>query len=227
VEPSVKKDQVQFLVSGILFGFLLGFLIAYGVYEPRVVQHAAPVPAAGNIGMGGAAAAASDQGAGEGGPAGGAGGGGAEQTMARVFEEVNTLKAAIEKNPKDVQALTRMANIYHDAGKYDQAVGYYRRVLEIDPKNVDARTDMGICLRETGKSDEAIAQFRTSLSYDPSHWQTWLNLGVVTLFDKNDLETAGQAFAKVESLNPGFKDLPLLKEALRKARDASGPHKSS
>lgn len=221
----MKKDQIQFLVSGILFGFLLGFLIAYGVYEPRVVEHAAPVPAAGNLGMGGAATGASDQAPGGAGAAAPAGAG-AEQTMARVFEEVGALKTAIEKDPKDVQALTRLANIYHDAGKYDQAVAFYRRVLEINPKNVDARTDMGICLRETGKSDDAIAEFRTSLSYDPRHWQSWLNLGVVTLFDKNDLDTASQAFAKVEALNPGFKDLPLLKEALRKARDASGPRTS-
>ena len=53
----MNKDQIQFLVSGILFGFLVGFLIAYAVYEPRVVQQAAPVPAAGNMGMSGAGAA--------------------------------------------------------------------------------------------------------------------------------------------------------------------------
>ncbi len=222
-EP-MNKDQVQFLVSGILFGFLIGFLIAYGVYEPRVVEHAAPVPAAGNMGMGGGGApggASEPAQEREGGGPGGAGGAGNEQMMGRVFEEVTALKKAIEKNPKDVEALTRLANMYHDAGKYDQAVEYYRKVLAIEPKNVDSRTDMGICLREMGKADDAIAQFRTSLTYNPQHWQTWLNLGVVTLFDKNDIQAATEAFAKVETLNPGFKDLPLLKEALKKARESS------
>jgi len=212
----VSKDQIRFLVSGILFGFLIGFLIAYGVYEPRVVERASPVPAAGNQGMAGGGAGAPLAA-----PGGTPGGPGAEQVMGRVFEEITALKTVIEKNPKDVTALTRLANMYHDAGKYEQAVDYYRRVLEIEPKNVDSRTDMGICLREMGKSDDAIAQFRTSLNYDPRHWQTWLNLGVVTLFDKNDVQEASEAFAKVEALNPGFKDLPLLKEALRKAREAA------
>ncbi len=218
----MTKDQLQFLISGILFGFLIGFLIAYGVYEPRVVEHAAPVPAAGNQGMGGGSEAAGGPAPSAGGPEGAA----PEQTMNRIFEEVNALKAALAKDPRDRVSLTRMANIYHDAGKYDQAVSFYQKVLEIDPKDVDARTDMGICLREMGKPDEALAQFRTSLSYNSQHWQSWLNLGVVSLFDRNDVLGATEAFAKLESLNPGFKDLPLLKEALKKARE-SGVRKAS
>src|SRR5215470_16399720 len=93
VRPGVftmTRDQVRFLISGILFGFLLGFLIAYGVYEPRVVEHAAPVPAAGNQGMGGGPESGAAPQADEAQPGpGGAAGGSAEQTMARVFEEVN------------------------------------------------------------------------------------------------------------------------------------------
>jgi len=212
----MTKDQVRFLLSGILFGFLVGYTIAYALREPRVKQTAAPVPAAGNMGMslGGAAPAGGPSS--EGPPRGPE----AEKMMARVFEEVAALKRAVEKNPKDSQALNRLANIYQDAGKFDQAVEFYGKVLLLQPKAVDARTDMGICLREMGKSDEAIKQFRTSLQLDPKHWQTWLNLGVVSLFDKNDPATAAEAFGKVEELNPAFKDLPLLKEAVRKARQS-------
>jgi predicted Zn-dependent protease len=218
----MNKDQVQFLISGILFGFLVGYVIAYAVYEPKVVQQAAPVPAAGNMGMGqsvppaGAGAPAADAGSGS----------GNEQMMATVFQEISTLKAAIEKDPKDVQALVRLANMYHDARKYEEAVQFYKRALAVTPKDVDARTDMGICLYEMGMADDAIAQFRTSLSYDAKHWQTWLNLGIVALSSKNDLKTAADAFGKVEEINPGFKDLPMLKDALKKA-SAAAPHQAS
>jgi thioredoxin-like negative regulator of GroEL len=213
----MNKDQLVFLLSGILFGFLVGYTIAYAIREPNVKAVPAPVPAAGNMGMGsvvgspapGPAAPAT---------AGGPGGPGSEAMMQQVFAEVGTLKAAVEKNPKDADSLNRLANIYHDVGKYPEAVDYYKKVIGIRPADVDARTDLGICLREMGKSEEAIKQFRTSLSYDSKHWQTWLNLGVVSLFDKKDLSTAAEAFGKVEELNPTFKDLPLLKEAVRKAR---------
>lgn len=216
----MNKDQLQFLVSGILFGFLVGYVIAYAVHEPQVVQHAAPVPAAGNMGM-----SQSVPSTGGGAVAGDSGGGGTEggndQVMARVFEEITALKAAIEKDPKDVKAILRLANMYHDARKFDQAVDHYRKALEFTPQDVDARTDMGICLYEMGRADEAIAQFRTSLQYGPKHWQTWLNLGIVSLSGRNDVETATEAFAKVEEINAGFKDLPMLKDALKKARAAS------
>jgi len=209
----MKKDQIQFLVSGILFGFLVGYIIAYAVYEPGVVQQAAPVPAAGNMGMSQSQPMAGTA------PARDSGGQGAgnEQVMAQVFQEISALKVAIEKDPQDVSALLRLANMYHDARKFEEAVEYYRKALATTPKDVDARTDMGICMYEMGMADDAIAQFRTSLSYEPKHWQTWLNLGIVSLSSKNDVKTATEAFGKVEEINPGFKDLPMLKEALKKA----------
>lgn len=214
----MNKDQLQFLVSGILFGFLLGYVIAYAVHEPKVVAQAAPVPAAGNIGMGQSVPPAADQ--------GGAPGGGSEQMMATVFQEISSLKDAIQKNPKDARSLIRLANMYHDARKYEEAVQYYKKGLEVTPKDADARTDMGICLYEMGMADDAIAQFRTSLSYDPRHWQSWLNLGIVALSSKNDVKTATEAFAKVEELNPTFKDLPMLKDALKKA-SSTAPRQAS
>ncbi len=211
----MNKDQLQFLLSGILFGFLAGYTIAYAVREPRVKAVAAPVPAAGNMGMGSVIGSPAPQ------PEAAAPGGpGGEAMMQKVFAEVAVLKTAIEKNPKDADSLNRLGNIYHDVGKFPEAVDYYKKVIAIRPADVDARTDLGICLREMGKPEEAIKQFRTSLSYNADHWQTWLNLGVVSLFDKNDYRTAAEAFGKVEALNPTFKDLPLLKEAVRKARQS-------
>ena len=210
----MNKDHVRFLVSGILFGFLVGYVIAYAVHEPRVVARASPVPAAGNMGMsggmpGGPAPAGPDA-AGQGG-----------DQMTAIFEELNSLKAALEKDPRNLRALVRLADLYHQAAKFDQAIDYYRRALEVQPEDVEARNHMGVCLREVGKADEALAQFRTALTYDPKHWPTWLNLGVVALLDKRDLEEARRAFAKVEEFNPTFEDLPMLKEELRKAGEGA------
>lgn len=210
----MNREQLRFLATGLMFGFLLGYIVAYAVYEPGVVQRAAPIPPAGNMGMSGPP------------PAAGGGGGlpsgqGGEQMMNRVFEEMAALKKVIEQDPDDAPAIVRLANLYHDAAMYEQAVDYYGRSLEVDPSNVNARTDMGSCMRELGRSDDAISEFRRSLEIEPRHWQSWLNLGVVSLFDKNDIETASEAFAMLEEINPSFHDLPQLKEAVQKARDAS------
>jgi predicted Zn-dependent protease len=223
----VTRDHARFLVSGILFGFLSGYVVAYGILVPRVKQEAAPVPAAGNLGMSGAVigsegGAPQGQDAGGGAQAAGAPGGGDRQAvMEQVFEQVKALKQALEKNPKDPEALVRLANFFQDAGKFDQAVEYYKRALAERPADVASRTDMGICLREMGRPDEAIQEFRNSLQTDPKHWQSWLNLGIVSLYDKHDTATAASAFGKVEELNPSFEGLPQLKEAVRQARGSS------
>lgn len=216
----MNKDHLRFLLSGILFGFLVGYVVAYALYEPHVKQVADPVPEAGNMGMsaGGPPAAASAAGAP---PAGGGAPGQPTQMMEEVFRQVSALKEALEKNPRDESALVRLANFYQDAGKFDQAVTFYKRALEVRPSNSDARTDMGICLREMGRPDEAIAAFKKSIETDPRHWQSWLNLGIVSLFDKHDPAAAEAAFGKVEEINPAYSELPSLKEAVRRARGAA------
>src|SRR5262245_52040299 len=216
----MNRDHVRFLVSGILLGFLVGYIVAYGVHEPRVKMIADRPPEAGNLGMTSAAI----------GPAGGvpagsppaagaqAAGPGGQEQMTLVFEKIAALRAAIEKNPRDTDALTQLGNMFQDVSKFQEAIGYYKSVLEVNPKDVDVRTDMGICLRETGHPDEALAEFRKSVGIAPDHWQTWLNIAIVSLFDKGDAETAATALGKVESLNPSYQGLPSLKEAVRKAR---------
>ena len=213
----MKTEHARFLISGILFGFLVGYLVAYGIHEPRVKTIADPVPAAGNSGMASGPTAGIPSSAGAG-PGGGAP---PSEVMEKVFAKVGALKEAIQKNPKDAASLIQLANFYQDAGKFDQAVEYYRKALEVRPNDVNPRTDMGICLREMGKPDEAIAEFRRSIAIDPTHWQTWLNLGIVSLYDKNDPATAASAFGKVEELNPAYPDLPMLKDEVRKAGGAS------
>jgi thioredoxin-like negative regulator of GroEL len=204
----MDRDQLRFLASGILFGFLVGYIIAYAIHEPRVKQTAAPVPAAGNLGMGSVVGSPPPQS----GPMGqqGAGGQGGPM-MDRMMEEIAALRAALEQDPANLPALVRLANLNHDSGKFAEAVGLYSRALEIRPDDVNVRTDMAICLRELGKVDESLAEFRTSLTHDPEHWH---------LFDRQDVETAGEAFAQVEKYNPGYKDLPRLKEAVRQAGQA-------
>jgi tetratricopeptide (TPR) repeat protein len=214
----MKRDQLRFLMSGILLGFLVGYIVAHAVHEPRVKQVASPIPAAGNQGMG----SLINGGAAGGGQVGPADGNDqTQQMMARIHAEIKALSEALDQDPNDATALIRLANLYHDSGKWEQAVEYYGRLLAIRPSDVNARTDMAICMRRMDQTDQAMAQFRTSLTYDPNHWQTWLNLGIVSLFDQNDTDTAAEAFTKLEELNPEFEALPRLKEALRTARAKS------
>src|SRR5262245_51159905 len=97
--PPVNKDHARFLLSGILFGFLVGYVVAYGIYEPRVKEVADAPPEAGNLGMTGAAIGPAGGGGMPGGAPGGAPAG--DNTMAMVLQQIGELKERLQKDPKD------------------------------------------------------------------------------------------------------------------------------
>jgi len=220
----MNRENASFLLGGIFFGFMVGFSIAYAVYrsEPAGGGIAgapmqAPINPSDPTGAGVDAQASAP-------PAMGSGGGEAsEQTMQRVQQDLAALREALKANPKNPQTLTRLADLYYDAGMFDKARDYYAQSLEADPKNPNVSTDLGICFRRLGDSDRAIQQFRKSIAIDSRHWQSWLNLGIVSLFDKSDVKTAEESFARVKELNPTFEGLPQLQQALDRFRSGGKP----
>jgi tetratricopeptide (TPR) repeat protein len=142
----------------------------------------------------------------------------AAQTMQRVQQEIAALRQALERNPKDAKAQGRLGDLFYDAGMFDKARDYYAQSLQNEPNNPNISTDLGICYQRLGQPDEAIRQFRKSIEIEPRHWQSWLNLGIVSLFDKHDVKTAEEAFAKVQELNPGFQGLPQIQQELQKIK---------
>jgi lipoprotein NlpI len=217
----MKRENASFLLGGIFLGFILGTLFAHsflGSRAPVAAQGGMAAPVNPSDPMGGGAMAG-------GGalPMGGGGAPGGEQTMQQVQQEIARLNKALEANPKDAGVLALLGNFYYDAGMFDKARDYYSRSLESDPSNPNVSTDLGICFQRLGRPDEAIKQFRASLALDPKHWQSWLNIGIVSLFEKQDLKTAEEALARVKELNPAFEGLPQLQQALDRVKAGGKP----
>ena len=138
--------------------------------------------------------------------------------MLAIQQELAALQQALEINPNDGRVLTRLGNLYYDAGMFQKAIDLYKRSLENAPGDPNVSTDLGVCYWRVGQPDEAIKQFRASIGIKPDHWQSWLNLGVVSLHAKQDVETAKEAFDKIEELNPSFEGLPQLRQDLERVR---------
>jgi tetratricopeptide (TPR) repeat protein len=208
----MNRENASFLLGGIFFGFLVGFSLAYFVYHeatsaPPSAALQAPLNASDPMGVGSGAAVAQA-------PKDGQQGQAATQTMEQVQQEIGVLRQALQRNPKDGKAQGRLGDLFYDAGMFDKARDYYVQSLQNEPNNPNVSTDLGICYQRLGQPDEAIKQFRHSLELDPRHWQSWLNLGIVSLFDENDTKTAEEAFAKVKELNPTFEGLAQFQQAL-------------
>jgi predicted TPR repeat methyltransferase len=207
----MKSGQISFAIAGVIFGFLVGFAVAHQMYVGRgdPFDHLA-VPA----GMSGAGA----PGTASGGAGGQPGGGPDAPSMDTVTREIAALKEMLEQEPDNFVALTRLGNLFFDAGMFDGAVGYYERALQVTPDDINVRTDLGTSLRRLGRPQEAMKHFEEAVSRDPGHWKGWFNIGVVALYDLGQFDRAEEAFTKVDQLNPGAIDMTALREEIERVR---------
>ncbi len=187
----MKADSIAYVIAGICFGVILGWII--GTQQAR---RPAPVPAA-------QATAAEGQSAGN-----------PQQAPPLNEGRVQALTTIIKSDPKNLDALVQLGNTYFDAEQFDEAIQWYRRAVEVDPKNADASTDLGISLYYTNRTDEALTQFEHSLKVSPQHTKTLLNKGIVLAFGKRDLKAAAVEWEKVVSLAPDSPEGQAARRAL-------------
>jgi len=88
-------------------------------------------------------------------------------------------RARLLQNPKDVEALLRLAHVQLDQQQLDSAESLYQQALAIEPKNTEAITHMGTVRLDRGQVDAALARYNEALAIDPRY--------VHALWDKANL----------------------------------------
>jgi tetratricopeptide (TPR) repeat protein len=206
----MNRENLAFLLAGLAFGSLLGF----GVYHAVVTRP--DFQAAGPVAGGPPAPRGPDAPAGDGGTRNSGGG-------APMVVEINRLKQLLQVDSDNAEALGRLANLYHDAGMFEQAIGYYDRLIVLHPDNPDALTDLGICHRGMRQFARALELFAEAQRIQPTHWQSLFNAAVVAGFDMGRFDEAASAIESIEAIEPRPADLDLaslrqLREALEQSR---------
>jgi tetratricopeptide (TPR) repeat protein len=209
----MKRDSWVLGVAGVVFGLLVGWIIASQLARPDAVATVTPDTSAN------AAAPADAQSPGS--------GGGAQTSTATPLDEarLRDLTAQADKNPKDAHVRALIGNLYFDAERYPDSVKWYEASLAIDPKNPDVSTDLGVSYYYTNQTDRALEQFARSLQINPSHTKTMLNIGMVKAFGKQDLAGAAEAWQKVVELAPDSPEGRAARQALdtlKQAHPATG-----
>lgn len=220
----MNKDNLIFAIIGILVGFISGYLmheVIANQQPPRLTpelraQIAMPGedPGTGQAdnrvsdvapGTGGDTAASAPIGSGSG-PA---------------MEEVQQLRAYVEQNPNDADAVLRLANLNFDIRNWMRAEELYRQYLKLRPGDANVMTDLGISYRESRKFDEALAQFDEAQKLAPEHWQSYYNEVVVLAFDLKRFDDADRVLGELQKLQPGNPDVARLADAVTKQRSAA------
>ncbi len=192
----MKRETIVFTVCGFVLGLVVGsFLIG-----PRLAQT--------SLGPSGGVANAAEPAASAGAPP--------MAQMNAVREQLAKLKEAVEKDPRNVDALVQLGNMYMDAAKFPQAAGYFERALDVreDPT---VRTDLGICYKQNGQLDKAVAAFERAVSEAPDQWQALYNEAVV-LGDLQRWDDARTVAAKLRAMGPSDPQVQQLVRAIEQRK---------
>ena len=196
VKSQRSKPDTRMLLTAVIF---LGLGLAAGYFLGRHAGTSTPADA----------------------PAAAAGG---QLVNPSAFIEMEaSLLSSVRKNPRDLDTLIRIGNLYYDNSKFREAVDWYGRALEIDPNNVSVRTDRGTSYWNIGQPDAAIAEFSLSLQSNPTHPQTLYNLGVVYLHGKGAPAEARKAWEKLLETNPGYPEREKLRQQIAELSASTPP----
>jgi tetratricopeptide (TPR) repeat protein len=98
---------------------------------------------------------------------------------ASLNQALQAFTAAVEADPKFVEARINVGLITLNFRKYDTAKENLTKVIELSPKNYDAYIGLGIALRGLKDLDGAEAQYKKAKDLDPKRGDAYYNLGVL------------------------------------------------
>ena len=198
----MKPESIVLAIAGMFFGLLVGWVIGTQQGSPRLPQPAGVAAAPSPAPQGGAQQAAA--------PA-----------PAPVDESrAQALRNAAQQNSNDVQSRVELGNMYFDAGRYQDAVGWYDQAVKLAPKDVNVSTDLGVTYYYLNQPDRALQQFEHSLSVDPKHAKTLLNQGIVRAFGKRDLKGAVASWQRLTEVAPNSPEAGTARKALENLKSA-------
>ncbi|NUN16364.1 MAG: tetratricopeptide repeat protein [Myxococcales bacterium] len=85
-------------------------------------------------------------------------------------QAIAALRGALEKNPYRVDVLRELANVFVEAGKYQEALALYYQALAAQPDVTSLWVSIGVCYSRLQERTAAIASFHNSvtLSEEPT-----------------------------------------------------------
>jgi tetratricopeptide (TPR) repeat protein len=125
----------------------------------------------------------------------------------RYNEAIARLLKVIELDPKMMRAYDNLGLCYDFLGKFDEAIGYYRKAIELN--RLQARPspwphlNLAVVLISRGDPAEAEGLLREALRYDPKLPQAHYQLGVL-LEKRGNYSDALQSLKQAAELDPTY-----------------------
>ena len=102
---------------------------------------------------------------------------------------ISFFERAIKANPKNIEAMTNLANGYQNQKDYSKALEVYGKAIELDPTFAKSYYNAALALREIGDNEQAKVLLRKCIELEPDFIEPYTNLAAI-FKDQNDLEEA-------------------------------------
>ena len=119
---------------------------------------------------------------------------------------VAQLKAFLEKNPGEANALYFLGISYTRKKMFPEAIQALTQVTELVPNFPPAYFELGVCYQQQGDRDKAIEFYRKNLELDPAKVDSAYNAGLI-LFGLGRIDEARVQFDKALTLKPDDPDI--------------------
>jgi len=96
--------------------------------------------------------------------------------LVRARDACTVLEQVIARKPKNVVALSRLAQLRATVRDVDQALALHKRLVELEPNRPERWVDLAHQYRTVGARSKAIQAFREALARDPVNGAAWWSL---------------------------------------------------
>lgn len=98
-------------------------------------------------------------------------------SLGKYADAITSFNQCLVINPKNVQAMNSLGNIYRETGKIDHAEQYFKNALKIQPNNAETLSFLGNIYLGKCLYDEAIKCYKKSIKKNPNYIDAHFNIG--------------------------------------------------
>jgi len=130
-------------------------------------------------------------------------------------QQVEKYQKLLQENPKNMDALVALANLYLEQGELEKAIPVLEKIAVIQPNNLDWQFNLAKLYELSDQMDKAEKIYDQMLSKNPKEFKALVGKAMLRQA-KGDLPTANSLFKIAEDVAPS----PDLKKKIRELSEA-------
>ncbi len=125
-----------------------------------------------------------------------------EHGQADAQQQINQYRAALEKNPKDLNTLITLGDLYLNTNKIIEAWKVFTQAQKIAPNDTHVLIDLGGIYRQIGKYDRALESYQRAYEIKPDHLDPLMNMAMIYSQNKKNYPKALELYKTILKSNP-------------------------